>query len=88
MALTRQVAVDYAADRTHINAVCPGAIATAMIREWLDNEDVKTSLHEMTPWPNLGTPEEVAKAVLVLSGDLASFMTGSFLQVDGGFIAK
>jgi len=86
--LTRQVAVDYAPHKIHVNAVCPGFLATAMVRPFLDGKETNEMLHSNSPWPHLGTPEDVAKAVLVLAGDAASWMTGSFINVDGGFIAK
>ncbi|RMZ88920.1 hypothetical protein DV736_g3848, partial [Chaetothyriales sp. CBS 134916] len=86
--LTRQVAVDYAPHKIHVNAVCPGFLATAMVRPFLDQQEINTALHQASPWPHLGTPRDVAKAVLVLASDAASWMTGGFLQVDGGFIAK
>ncbi|OAP54925.1 hypothetical protein AYL99_10625 [Fonsecaea erecta] len=85
--LTRQVAVDYAPHKIHVNAVCPGYLATAMVRPFLEDKETHERLHQQSPWPHLGTPEDVAKAVLVLAGDAASWMTGSFLNVDGGFIA-
>lgn len=88
MQLTRQVAIDFAKDKIHVNAVCPGFLATAMVRPFLENSETSEMLHSQSPWPHLGTPEDVAKAVLVLAGDAASWMTGGFLQVDGGFIAK
>ena len=88
MNLTRQVAVDYAPERIHINAVCPGFLATAMVRHFLEGKETSAMLHSQSPWPHLGTPEDVAKAVLVLSSPAASWMTGSFINVDGGFTAK
>ncbi|KAL2829113.1 hypothetical protein BJY01DRAFT_240731 [Aspergillus pseudoustus] len=86
--LTRQVAVDYAPEKIHVNAVCPGFLATAMVRSFLEGKDTNAMLHSQSPWPHLGTPEDVAKAVLFLSGPAASWMTGSIVNVDGGFIAK
>ena len=86
--LTRQVAIDYAADKIHVNAVCPGFLATAMVRPFLDGADTNKMLHDQSPWPHLGTPEDVAKAALILASPAASWMTGGFVNVDGGFIAK
>jgi NAD(P)-dependent dehydrogenase (short-subunit alcohol dehydrogenase family) len=86
--LTRQVAIDYAPHRIHVNAVCPGLIATAMVRDLLDQDGTNNVLDFHTPWPHIGVPEDVAKAVLVLSSDAASYMTGGILQVDGGSIAQ
>lgn len=80
--------MDYAPHKIHVNAVCPGFLKTAMVRPFLEREDTNALLHSVTPWPHLGTPEDVAKAVLFLSGDGASWMTGGMLQVDGGFIAR
>jgi NAD(P)-dependent dehydrogenase (short-subunit alcohol dehydrogenase family) len=59
-----------------------------MVRPFLDEKETNEMLHSQSPWPNLGTPEDVAKAVLVLASDAASWMTGSFINVDGGLIAK
>ncbi|KAK5079256.1 hypothetical protein LTR64_002322 [Lithohypha guttulata] len=86
--LTRQVAVDYAPHKIHVNAVCPGFLATAMVRPFLDNKESNAALHQGSPWPHLGTPRDVAKAVIVLASDAASWMTGGSLQVDGGFVAR
>jgi NAD(P)-dependent dehydrogenase (short-subunit alcohol dehydrogenase family) len=82
------VAIDYAKDKIHVNAVCPGFLATAMVRPFLENKETREMLHSGSPWPHLGTPEDVAKAVLFLSGDAASWMTGGMVQVDGGFTAR
>ncbi|KIX03937.1 uncharacterized protein Z518_07490 [Rhinocladiella mackenziei CBS 650.93] len=86
--LTRQVAVDFAKHKIHVNAVCPGFLATAMVRPFLEQADTNKLLHDQSPWPHLGTPEDVAKAVLVLASDAASWMTGGMMQVDGGFVAR
>ncbi|KIY00423.1 uncharacterized protein Z520_04108 [Fonsecaea multimorphosa CBS 102226] len=86
--LTRAVAIDYAPHKIHVNAVCPGFISTAMVNPYLAQDEMKKALHATTPWPNLGTPQDVAKAVLVLSSDAASWMTGNLLSVDGGFTAQ
>jgi NAD(P)-dependent dehydrogenase (short-subunit alcohol dehydrogenase family) len=86
--LTKQVALDYAKDRIHVNAVCPGMISTAMLRGFLDMKEVNEKLQAETPWPRLGTAEDVAKAVLILASDASSWMTGSMLQIDGGWIVK
>jgi NAD(P)-dependent dehydrogenase (short-subunit alcohol dehydrogenase family) len=80
--------VDYAQHKIHVNAVCPGFLATAMVRPFLEKKDTNEMLHANSPWPHLGTPEDVAKAVLFLSGDAASWMTGGMVQVDGGFTAR
>lgn len=86
--LTRQLAVDFAAELINVNAVCPGFLATAMVRPFLENKETKSSLEALTPWPRMGTPEDVAKAVCFLASDDAEWMTGSNLTVDGAFTAR
>ncbi len=84
--LTRQVAVDYAAAGIVCNAVAPGKILTgkggrAVEPKWIDYS------HARTPWPRLGTPEDVAGAALFLASDDAAYVTGHNLLVDGGWMA-
>lgn len=86
--LTRQLAVDFAKERINVNAVCPGFLATAMVRPFLDDADLKAGLENLTPWPRVGTAEDVAKAVCFLASDEAEWMTGSMLTVDGAFTAR
>jgi hypothetical protein len=86
--LTRELAIDHAPDRININAICPGFLATAMVRSFLEVEDTNKLLHDLTPWPRVGTPEDVAKAALFLASDEAEWMTGSMLTVDGAFTAR
>ncbi|TPX10377.1 uncharacterized protein E0L32_008596 [Thyridium curvatum] len=86
--LTRQVAVDYAKEKIHVNAVCPGFLSTAMVRPFLENPETRKMLLSKSPWPHLGSAQDVGKTVLILASDAASWMTGSLLQVDGGFIAQ
>ncbi|KAJ5923156.1 hypothetical protein N7454_008401 [Penicillium verhagenii] len=86
--LTRQGALDYASDRIHINAVCPGFIETAMVRAALEDEKLNKEIRGATPWSRLGLPEDIGKAVLFLSGDGASWITGAILNVDGGYISQ
>ena len=86
--LTRQVAIDYAAHRIHVNAVCPGFLPTAMVRPFLEKKETSDMVHGITPWPDLGNADDVAKATLILASDAASWMTGGMVQVDGGITAK
>jgi len=84
--LTRQVAVDYAAQGILCNAVAPGKILTgkpgrAVEQRWLDYSQSRT------PWPRLGRPEDVAGAALFLASDDAQYVTGENLMVDGGWMA-
>ncbi|AON53782.1 SDR family NAD(P)-dependent oxidoreductase [Herbaspirillum seropedicae] len=86
--LTRELALDFAAERINVNAVCPGFLATAMVRSFLEKEDTNKLLHDLTPWPRVGSAEDVARAVTFLASDDAEWMTGSMLTVDGAFTAR
>jgi NAD(P)-dependent dehydrogenase (short-subunit alcohol dehydrogenase family) len=83
--LTRQLAVDFAPERINVNAVCPGFLATAMVRPFLDDPELNQVLHAKSPWPELGTAQDVAKATVLLATDEARWATGTLLTVNGGF---
>ncbi|AFT90328.1 SDR family NAD(P)-dependent oxidoreductase [Paraburkholderia phenoliruptrix] len=86
--LTRELAIDFAPERINVNAICPGFLATAMVRSFLEKEDTNKLLHDLTPWPRVGTAEDVARAAVFLASDDAEWMTGSMLTVDGAFTAR
>ncbi|NTU79235.1 MAG: SDR family oxidoreductase [Chloroflexales bacterium] len=86
--LTRAAALEYARNGVRVNAVCPGTIHTAMIDRFAGGDDrVLEQFAEGEPVGRLGTPEEVASAVLWLCSDGAAFVTGTTLVVDGGRLA-
>ncbi|CAI3787664.1 Glucose 1-dehydrogenase 2 [Pseudomonas sp. MM227] len=84
--LTRQVASDYAEQRIVCNAVAPGKIQTGAGGRAVDPAVMERATRR-TPWPRLGHPDDVAKAVLFLASAEASFITGTTLMVDGGWMA-
>lgn len=87
--LTRAAALDYARKGIRVNAVCPGVIDTEMIDRFTHgSEEAEAQLAESEPVGRMGTPEEIANAVVWLCSDGASFVTGQALAVDGGFIAR
>jgi len=86
--LTRELALDFAPERINVNAICPGFLATAMVRSFLEKEETNKLLHDLTPWPRVGTAEDVARTATFLASDDAEWMTGSMLTVDGAFTAR
>jgi NAD(P)-dependent dehydrogenase (short-subunit alcohol dehydrogenase family) len=91
--LTRAMAVDQAEDNIRVNAVCPGEIHTRMLEgAMLDRgysvEDGLAMLRERIPIKRIGKPEEIARAILFLASDEASFCTGAILSADGGTVAR
>jgi NAD(P)-dependent dehydrogenase (short-subunit alcohol dehydrogenase family) len=87
--LTKAAALQYAKSGIRINAVGPGAIATAMFEKATGGQDdAKAYIAGLHPMGRVGQPSEVANAVLWLSSDNASFVTGETLMVDGGYIAQ
>lgn len=83
--MTKTAAREYAGLGIRINAICPGVITTAMAqRSFLDDPDLTRKVARMHPLGRLGTPEEVADAVLWMVSERASFMTGHALVLDGG----
>jgi NAD(P)-dependent dehydrogenase (short-subunit alcohol dehydrogenase family) len=88
--LTKTAALEYAKMGLRINAVCPGAVRTPLYEERIfkthpQMEDLVTALE---PVGRMGTPEEIAAAVVWLCSDAASFVTGHAMAVDGGWVAQ
>ncbi|WP_314588597.1 SDR family NAD(P)-dependent oxidoreductase [Paenibacillus terrigena] len=84
--LTQTLGITYAQEGIRVNAICPGYIDTPLIEG--RNEALNEHLVSLHPMGRLGKPEEVAKAVLFLASDDASFVTGTSLLVDGGYTAQ
>lgn len=93
LSLTRNMALDYARDGIRVNAICPGTMDSEMVRTSARTEggDLDATLARygaFHPLGRLGTPEDVAQAALYLASPRASFVTGTALVVDGGFMAQ
>jgi len=88
IALTRALAVDHVGDGVRVNAVCPGTVDSPWVRRLV--EEVGESIDALRarqPMGRLGTPEEIAEAVLYLASDDAAFVTGAAFVIDGGLTA-
>ena len=92
IAMTRQLAVEYA-KTLRVNAICPGTVETPFVEGYLEKfhkhnkEEVRAELRARQPIGRLGRPEEVASMVRYLAADEAAFITGSLLNIDGGWTA-
>ena len=78
------IAKELAPHRIRVAAVAPGAIATPINREILDDPDALAALEKQIPMARMGEVDEVARAVAWLASDQASYITGATLLVDGG----
>ncbi len=89
--LTRSMALDHAREGIRINCVCPGSVDTDMIhdawQQYGDHEQAQRVWAEKHPLGRIASPEEIARAILFLASDDASFITGAALPVDGGITA-
>ena len=95
--LTKSSAIDYAPHNVRVNCICPGTIDTPMLAPSIERFHQTTgtpipAIHDMLkkaqPIQRLGTPEEIAKAVLFLLSDDCPFMTGALISADGGYTCQ
>jgi len=86
--LTRSAAVEYAMQGVRVNAIGPAFISTPMISALEQDKAAYNMLVSLHPIGRLGRPEEIAELVIWLSSDKASFVTGSYYAVDGGYLAR
>jgi NAD(P)-dependent dehydrogenase (short-subunit alcohol dehydrogenase family) len=92
IALTRSCAVDLAEHGIRVNSVCPGTTETPLVKEAVnrapDPAEARRQLETCRPANRLGTPEEIASAILYLASDEAAYATGAILSIDGGYTAQ
>ena len=84
--LTKNAAVTYAPENVRVNSVHPGLIRTPLVEAQPD--EMNTGIIAQTPMRRMGTPDEVAAGCLFLASDESSFVTGSELVIDGGYLAQ
>lgn len=93
VSLTKAIAIDFADRNIRCNVVAPGSVNTEMLTETVAgfSDDIDASmaaLNKLHPIGRIGTPEDIAQAVLFLAGDTAAFCTGACLVFDGGRLAS
>jgi NAD(P)-dependent dehydrogenase (short-subunit alcohol dehydrogenase family) len=92
LALTRGMALDFAADGVRVNAVCPGAIQTGMMEPFIKDQpdpvEAVKAIGRTIPLGRVGQPEDIAQAVYFLASPAASYITGATLVVDGGLLGR
>ena len=86
--ITKQYAISYAQRGVRVNAVAPGYIDTPLTEGIRDGSVIQSGYEDLHPMGRLGRAEEIADAVVFLSSDAASFITGHTLPVDGGYSAR
>jgi glucose 1-dehydrogenase len=82
--LTKTVALELADKGIRVNGIAPGAIATDMNKELLENQQKKEKKERQIPVHRIGKPEEIAKVALFLASDDASYVAGTTIYADGG----
>ena len=85
--LTRSLALDWA-PAVRVNCLAPGYVATDMTADLRADEDLRASIEDRTPLDRFADPAEVAGPAVFLASDLASYVTGATLAVDGGWTAR
>ncbi|MBU0721909.1 SDR family oxidoreductase [Patescibacteria group bacterium] len=88
IALTKEMALEYAPKKINTNCICPGVIKTAMTQGMIADPTTKQFLESSTLYPRLGEPEDIAMAAVYLASDESDFVNGEVLVVDGGWIVK
>jgi NAD(P)-dependent dehydrogenase (short-subunit alcohol dehydrogenase family) len=85
--LTKAAALETARDKIRVNAVAPGAVETGFLHRMIDGHVPIPAIEQSTPMGRIAQPEEIARTILFLASDAASYMTGHIMPVDGGGLA-
>lgn len=88
--LTQTAALEYATDGIRINAICPGFIDTPLLTEGgiTDQADAKQRIVDLHPMKRLGKADEIANSFIFLASDESSFVSGTAIEIDGGYLAQ
>jgi NAD(P)-dependent dehydrogenase (short-subunit alcohol dehydrogenase family) len=86
--LTKTLALEWAADRINVNALCPGPFATEINTPLLDDPNIRAAVESKIPLGRWGDPAELGPAAVFLASEASSFMTGATLFIDGGYTAQ
>lgn len=95
--LTKSTAIDYAPFNIRVNCICPGTVDTPLLHKAVNRyaaltaaneEDILQNLNTIQPWGRIGQPKEIANVIVFMLSDEASFMTGSLVSVDGGYVCQ
>ena len=86
--LTKAAAIQYASKNIRVNSVHPGVLETKMTEKFHNQPGVREERNKLTPLGRIGVPEDVAYGILYLASDESSWVTGSELVIDGGFLAR
>jgi NAD(P)-dependent dehydrogenase (short-subunit alcohol dehydrogenase family) len=87
--LTKTAALEFAQKNIRVNCVCPGVINTPMVARMVDSRGMnEQELLAAEPVGRMGRPEEIGEGVVWLLSDVASFVTGHSMSIDGGFVAR
>ena len=87
LSLTRELAVIHARENIRVNALCPGPLRTELLMKYLNTEEKRERRLVHIPMGRFGEAEEIARTVLFLASDEASYITGTSFVVDGGITA-
>jgi len=87
LAMTREIAVEYARRGIRCNALCPGPVLTPLLTTYLSDEARRQRRLVHVPMGRFGEPEEIVRGALFLASDDSSYMTGQSLLIDGGITA-
>jgi NAD(P)-dependent dehydrogenase (short-subunit alcohol dehydrogenase family) len=85
--LTEALALEWAPIGVRVNALAPGYVGTEMTLKMRERPELFNTWIDMTPMGRLGTPQEIASAILFLASSASSYVTGAILSIDGGYTA-